>query len=401
MKPDIHPKYYQAEVHCGSCGTTFTVGSTRPELRVDVCSNCHPFYTGKQTIIDTAGASAPPARASSCAQGGGAAQARGRRPDRSAPPAAPALPAPRGRDRRPGLRCEGGRHPRCASAFARSTSRSAPRSWRAARGGQHRRRARAACGRATRRRDRPGAGRWQRRGPDALRRRAAVPGDLRLRHAGRDVDRAHQAAPQLRPRRGRLRARSRPDGRARGAERRRAGRADRRWSRRRWPACAGGSAISPASSTASAARRTPAPRSLRLSGELGNHARVIGARADAYYGQRRLQIEKLRLDNAGRVARKKIADYRSALERHDGRRPVSSRQVLANARHAVRHRADVIAALDFRGRGWVLAEGSRRQGTALGGGRRGRRRAGDCAFTTAGSMPGPPVSRWTTEGETG
>ena len=55
MKPDIHPKYYQAEVHCGSCGTTFTVGSTRPELRVDVCSNCHPFYTGKQTIIDTAG----------------------------------------------------------------------------------------------------------------------------------------------------------------------------------------------------------------------------------------------------------------------------------------------------------------------------------------------------------
>ena len=55
VKPDIHPKYYEAKVHCGSCGTEWTVGSTRPELRVDVCGNCHPFFTGKQTIIDTAG----------------------------------------------------------------------------------------------------------------------------------------------------------------------------------------------------------------------------------------------------------------------------------------------------------------------------------------------------------
>ena len=55
MKPDIHPKYYEAKVHCGSCGTEWTVGSTRPELRVDVCSNCHPFFTGTQNIIDTAG----------------------------------------------------------------------------------------------------------------------------------------------------------------------------------------------------------------------------------------------------------------------------------------------------------------------------------------------------------
>ena len=55
VKPDIHPKYHQAHVVCGSCHTTFTVGSTRPELHVDVCSNCHPFYTGKQTIVDTAG----------------------------------------------------------------------------------------------------------------------------------------------------------------------------------------------------------------------------------------------------------------------------------------------------------------------------------------------------------
>jgi large subunit ribosomal protein L31 len=55
MKPKIHPKYQQAHVTCASCGTTFEIGSTRTELRVDVCNNCHPFFTGKQTIIDTAG----------------------------------------------------------------------------------------------------------------------------------------------------------------------------------------------------------------------------------------------------------------------------------------------------------------------------------------------------------
>jgi large subunit ribosomal protein L31 len=55
MKDQIHPKYQQAKVHCGSCGTDFEVGSTIKEMRVDVCSNCHPFYTGKQTIVDTAG----------------------------------------------------------------------------------------------------------------------------------------------------------------------------------------------------------------------------------------------------------------------------------------------------------------------------------------------------------
>ena len=55
MKSDTHPKYFQAKVHCGSCGTDFELGSTREELRVDVCSNCHPFFTGKQNIIDTAG----------------------------------------------------------------------------------------------------------------------------------------------------------------------------------------------------------------------------------------------------------------------------------------------------------------------------------------------------------
>ena len=55
MKPGIHPKYHQATVHCASCGSEWTLGSTRTELRVDVCSNCHPFFTGKQKLLDTAG----------------------------------------------------------------------------------------------------------------------------------------------------------------------------------------------------------------------------------------------------------------------------------------------------------------------------------------------------------
>ena len=55
MKPDIHPTYHQAHGHLRVVPHEFTVGSTSPELRVDVCSNCHPFYTGKQTIVDTAG----------------------------------------------------------------------------------------------------------------------------------------------------------------------------------------------------------------------------------------------------------------------------------------------------------------------------------------------------------
>lgn len=55
MKPDIHPKYYaNARVIC-ACGHTWTTGATLPEIRVDVCSNCHPFFTGEQRIVDTAG----------------------------------------------------------------------------------------------------------------------------------------------------------------------------------------------------------------------------------------------------------------------------------------------------------------------------------------------------------
>jgi len=55
MKRDIHPKYYlKAKVKC-ACGNEFTVGSTKPEIRVEICSACHPFYTGKEKLIDTAG----------------------------------------------------------------------------------------------------------------------------------------------------------------------------------------------------------------------------------------------------------------------------------------------------------------------------------------------------------
>jgi large subunit ribosomal protein L31 len=54
MKPGIHPNYVEAVVTC-SCGNTFTTRSTKPTLRTDLCSVCHPFYTGEQRIVDTAG----------------------------------------------------------------------------------------------------------------------------------------------------------------------------------------------------------------------------------------------------------------------------------------------------------------------------------------------------------
>src|SRR5262245_24390145 len=54
MKPGIHPKYVEAQVVC-ACGNTFTTRSTKPKLRTDLCNVCHPFYTGEQRIVDTAG----------------------------------------------------------------------------------------------------------------------------------------------------------------------------------------------------------------------------------------------------------------------------------------------------------------------------------------------------------
>jgi large subunit ribosomal protein L31 len=55
MKKDIHPPYYpNAKVRC-ACGAKFTVGSTKPEIQIEICSACHPFYTGKEKLIDVAG----------------------------------------------------------------------------------------------------------------------------------------------------------------------------------------------------------------------------------------------------------------------------------------------------------------------------------------------------------
>lgn len=55
MKKDIHPTYYKdAKVIC-ACGHSFTVGSTKKEIKVEICSKCHPVYTGKKELIDTAG----------------------------------------------------------------------------------------------------------------------------------------------------------------------------------------------------------------------------------------------------------------------------------------------------------------------------------------------------------
>jgi large subunit ribosomal protein L31 len=54
MKADIHPTYTEARVTC-SCGNQFTTRSTKPELHVELCNVCHPFFTGKQRMVDTGG----------------------------------------------------------------------------------------------------------------------------------------------------------------------------------------------------------------------------------------------------------------------------------------------------------------------------------------------------------
>ena len=54
MKKDIHPKYMECKVKCG-CGATFVTFSTAPKVNIEVCSKCHPFYTGQQKFVDTAG----------------------------------------------------------------------------------------------------------------------------------------------------------------------------------------------------------------------------------------------------------------------------------------------------------------------------------------------------------
>ena len=54
MKEGIHPKYYDIEVRC-ACGNTFRTRSTKPDLHLEICSACHPFFTGRQKLIDTEG----------------------------------------------------------------------------------------------------------------------------------------------------------------------------------------------------------------------------------------------------------------------------------------------------------------------------------------------------------
>ncbi|HOT00785.1 MAG TPA: 50S ribosomal protein L31 [Acidobacteriota bacterium] len=54
MKENIHPKYEKAQVTC-ACGNTFETRSTKPEIRLEICSKCHPFFTGRQKLVDTAG----------------------------------------------------------------------------------------------------------------------------------------------------------------------------------------------------------------------------------------------------------------------------------------------------------------------------------------------------------
>jgi large subunit ribosomal protein L31 len=55
MKPNIHPKYFPLATISCACGQSFKIGSTVEKINTEICSNCHPFYTGKSTIIDTAG----------------------------------------------------------------------------------------------------------------------------------------------------------------------------------------------------------------------------------------------------------------------------------------------------------------------------------------------------------
>ena len=60
MKQELHPDYVPAHVRC-TCGNEFWTRSTRPELHVEICSNCHPFYTGRQKLVDTGGRVEPSA----------------------------------------------------------------------------------------------------------------------------------------------------------------------------------------------------------------------------------------------------------------------------------------------------------------------------------------------------
>ncbi len=96
MKPDIHPDYVEATVKC-SCGNTFTTHSTKADLHVELCNECHPFFTGKQKLVDSGGRRGALPAALRRAQGQGQGQGRPggagltRLGRWSAPPAPPTL----------------------------------------------------------------------------------------------------------------------------------------------------------------------------------------------------------------------------------------------------------------------------------------------------------------------
>jgi large subunit ribosomal protein L31 len=87
MKDSIHPKYVETKVTCG-CGSTFMTRSTQDELKVDICSACHPFYTGKLKYVDTAGRIEKFQKKFSSA--GYASLQRGKKKEAEAPAAEPA-----------------------------------------------------------------------------------------------------------------------------------------------------------------------------------------------------------------------------------------------------------------------------------------------------------------------
>ena len=91
MKEKIHPKYQLCSVHC-ACGNTFETRSTQKKLTVDICSNCHPFFTGKQKFVDTAGRverfQKKYAKFASAQAGGAGGSTEGATPKTAAPAAA-------------------------------------------------------------------------------------------------------------------------------------------------------------------------------------------------------------------------------------------------------------------------------------------------------------------------
>lgn len=94
MKPGIHPKYHEVEVRC-ACGNTFKTRSTKTELHLEICNQCHPFFTGRQKLIDTEG------RIERFTKRFGAQSAEGRKAAAKAAKAEKAVKAAKGRAKQP------------------------------------------------------------------------------------------------------------------------------------------------------------------------------------------------------------------------------------------------------------------------------------------------------------